>query len=107
MFGRLRFRFRFIRIVARRLKITKSPGLLHYIYTAPAEFFPVQNSLYVQVQVLRSRIYWQRYCTALQQRALAKLCGVVQEMELPNFRRRRHLYLRAAITLGIGPHSSY
>jgi len=35
-------------------------------------------------------LYWQRYCTALQS---AKLCGVVQEMELRKFRRRRHLYL--------------
>jgi len=37
-------------------------------------------------------VYWQRYCTALQQRASAKLCGVVQGMELPNFRREHHLY---------------
>ena len=37
-------------------------------------------------------LHWQRYCTALQQRASAKLCGVVQGMELHNFRRRRHLY---------------
>jgi len=36
--------------------------------------------------------YWQRYCTALHQRASAKLCGVVQGMELRNFRRDRHLY---------------
>jgi len=36
---------------------------------------------------------WQRYCTALQQRASAKLCGVGQEMELRNFRRGHHLYL--------------
>jgi len=37
-------------------------------------------------------LYWQRYCSAVQQRASAKLCGVVQGMELRNFRRRRHLY---------------
>jgi len=36
-------------------------------------------------------LYWQHYCTALQQRASAKLCGVVQGMELPDFCRRRHL----------------
>jgi len=54
------------------------------------EFCPVQNSLYVQV--LHSPIYWQRYCTALQQRASAKLCSVVQGVELRNFRRGRHLY---------------
>jgi len=38
-------------------------------------------------------IYWQRYSMALQQRASAKLCGMVQGMELPNFRRGCHLYL--------------
>jgi len=32
------------------------------------------------------------YCTALQQRASAKLCSVVQGMDLWNFRRGRHLY---------------
>jgi len=37
-------------------------------------------------------LYWQRYCTARQQRAWAKLCGVVQGMELWNCHRRRHLY---------------
>ena len=36
--------------------------------------------------------YWQRYCMALQQRASAKLCGVVQGMELRKFRRGRHVY---------------
>jgi len=37
------------------------------------------------------RLYWQRYCMALHQRLSAELCGVVQGMELRNF-RRRHLY---------------
>jgi len=38
-------------------------------------------------------LYWQRYCTALEQWASAKFCGVVEGMELRNFRRRRlHLY---------------
>jgi len=37
-------------------------------------------------------LYWQRYCTALQQRPSGKLCGISQGMELPNFRRGRHLY---------------
>jgi len=31
-------------------------------------------------------LYWQRYCTPLQQRASAKLCGVWQRRELGNFR---------------------
>ena len=38
-------------------------------------------------------LYWQHYCMALQQWASAKLCGVVQGMELQNFHRGRHLYL--------------
>jgi len=41
---------------------------------------------------------WQRYCTALWQWALAKLCGVEQ--------RTPPIFGRAAITLGIRPHSS-
>ena len=75
-----------------------SPGLVYYIYFfggsySLTEFWPVQNSLYVQVlRKLRSPIYWPRYCSALEQRASAKLCGVVQGMELRNFRRGRHLY---------------
>jgi len=36
--------------------------------------------------------YWQRYCTALHQLALATLCGVVQGMELRNFRRAHDRY---------------
>jgi len=38
------------------------------------------------------RLYWQSYCTPLQQQASAKLCGIVQAMELWNFHRGRHLY---------------
>jgi len=43
-------------------------------------------------------LYWQRYCTALEQWVSAKLCGVQQ--------RAPRIFGRA-ITLGIGPHSSY
>jgi len=46
-------------------------------------------------------LFWQRYCTALQQRASAKLFGV--EHRAPP----RGLYIRSAtVTLGIGRHSS-
>jgi len=37
-------------------------------------------------------LQWQHYCMALQPQASAKLCGVVQGMELRNFRRGCHLY---------------
>jgi len=42
--------------------------------------------------------FWQRYCTAFQYWASAKLCGVEQ--------RAPPIFDRAAITLAIGPHSS-
>jgi len=65
-----------------------SSGLAHYVYifrgSCPVtEFCHVQNSLCVL-------LYWQRYCTTLEQRASAKVCGVVQERR--TFRRGRHLY---------------
>jgi len=37
-------------------------------------------------------LYWQRYCMALQQRVSAKLCRVVQVMEIRNFRKGCCLY---------------
>jgi len=85
-----------------------SPGLLHYVYIfggscTPTEFCELQNSLCVQV--LRSN--WQHYCTALEQRPWAKLCGVIQGIEVRNFLRGPH-YIGggAAITLSIG-HSAH
>jgi len=73
-----------------------SPGLVHYIYmyiiggSCPlTEFRHVQNSLCVQVlhsPILAALLH------GTPAAGLAKLCGVVQEMELRNFRRRRHLY---------------
>jgi len=43
--------------------------------------------------------YWQRYCTAVEQWAWAKLCGVDH--------RAPPIYGRATIMLAIGPHSSW
>jgi len=81
-----------------------SPGLVHYIYILDrgllplTDFCQVKNSLCIQV--LRSPgLYWQRYCTALEQWASAELCGVRQ--------RAPPIFGRAAITLGIGSHSSF
>jgi len=57
-------------------------------------------------------LFSQRYCTALEQWALAKLCSIVQGMGLWKFRSssfstEEATYIpRAAIRLGIGPHSS-
>ena len=78
-----------------------STGLLHEIYTFGGscpltEFCHVQNARYVQF--LRSPIL-AALLHALQQRASAKLCGVEH--------RAPPIFGRAAITLGIGPHSSF
>jgi len=72
-----------------------SPGLVRYVYIFGGSFPPWWNFSRCKIHFTSKSsvlLYWQRYCTALQQRASAKLCGVVQGMELRNFRRRRHLY---------------
>jgi len=74
--------------------IWPSPGLLHYIYIFGGSC-PRQNFAPVQIHFTSKScflVYWQRYCTSLQQRPSAKLCGVVQGMELRNFCRGCHLY---------------
>jgi len=82
-----------------------SPALVHYIYIfggfcSLTEFCYVQNSL--RIQVLHSPIL-----VALLHSTPAKLCGTVQGMELQNFSLRASpMFGWAAITLGIGPHSS-
>ena len=71
-----------------------SPGLLQYVYIfdgccPPAEFCPVKNSLYVQV--LRSRML----AALLLGTPAADVSQTLRRgtrMELPNFRRWRHLY---------------
>jgi len=71
---------------------------------APTEFCPAQNSLYVEVLcslILAALLH------DTPGAASAKLYDVVQGMELQNFRRVPPIFVWAAITLGIGPHSSY
>jgi len=66
-----------------------------YSYTFLGAFAPWQNFATCKIHFASKScvlVYWQRYCMALQQQASAKLCGVVQGMELRNFRRGRHLY---------------
>jgi len=73
-----------------------SSALVHYIYIYIfGALAPWQNFARYKIHFTSKScvlLYWQRYCTALQQRASAKLCGVVQGMELQNFHRGRHLY---------------
>jgi len=71
-----------------------SPALVHYIYIFGG-FAPRRNFAWCKIHFTSKScvlLYWQRYCTALQQPASAKLCSVVQGMELRNFRKGRHLY---------------
>jgi len=89
-----------------------SPALLHYIYIfggscTLTEFWPVQNSVYVQV--LRSRIL-----AALPHGTPAAAADISQTLRCGTrngitelSQRTPPIFGRAAITLGIGPHSSY
>ena len=65
------------------------------VYTFTGDLAPWRNFARCKIHFASKYcvlLYWQRYCTALEQRALAKICGMLQGMELRNFRRRRHLY---------------
>jgi len=77
------------------------PGLVQYIYIfealAPLTEFCVYKIYFASKSCLL--IYWQRYCTVLEQWASGKHCGVLQKAP--------PIFVRAAITLGIGPHSSW
>ena len=71
-----------------------SPGLVHYIHfwglLASDEIFATCKIHFASKSCVL--VYWRRYCSALQQRSLAKLRGVVQGMQLRNVRRERYLY---------------
>jgi len=80
------------------------PVLVDYIYIfggccSVTEFYQVQNSLCVLLQVLLSPIGSVNiYYTTVEQWARAKLCGVEQ--------RAPPIFGRATITFDIGPHFS-
>ena len=60
-----------------------SPGLVHCIYIFGG-LLPLAEVCQVQIHFASKScvlLYWQCDCTALDQRALPKLCGVVQWME--------------------------
>ena len=81
-----------------------SPGLVHYVYTFRGSC-PWRNFVRCKIHFASKScvlLYWQRYCTALEQRASAKLCGAVQRTrngitELSQ--RSPPIFGRAAITL--------
>jgi len=69
----------------------------HAVYALSAAHAPWQNFAMCKIHFTSKScvlVYWHRYCMALQQRALAKLCGMVQGMELGNFCREGVTYIR-------------
>jgi len=68
-----------------------SPGLVYYVYIFGGSC-PLMDFVLCKIHLTSKScvlLFWQRYCTARQQRASAKL---IQGMDLLNFRRGRHLY---------------
>jgi len=72
-----------------------SPELVHYVYIFWA-VAPWQNISRCKICFSSKSciiLYWQRYCMVFEQWTSAKLCGMVQGMQLRNFWRGRHIYL--------------
>jgi len=71
-----------------------SPGLVHYIYIFSGTFAPdgILPGAHITASKSWVLLSWQHYCIALDHWASAKLCGVVQGIELRNFHRLCHLY---------------
>ena len=89
--------------------VWRSSALVRYYYTLLGALAPQRNSGRCKIHFASKfcvLLRWQRYCTALEQWASAKLCCVVQGIKLRNFRRGPPTLGRAAIRLGIGPHST-
>ena len=71
-----------------------SPGLVHYIYIHFPGLLPRNRILPHAKFTLRPILAFSYFggVMALEQWASVKFCGVVQGMELRNFRRGRHRY---------------
>jgi len=86
--------------------IWPSPRLVHYIYIFGG-FCPWWNFARCKIHFTSNScvlLYWQHYCTALQQQAWANLCIVVQKRNYGTFAQGA-----SYIWLGghhVGPHSS-
>ena len=75
--------------------VCPSPELLHYVYIFSGAFAPWRNFSRCKLHFASKfciLLYWQHYCTALDQWTSAKLCGVHgTRNRITEFRRRRHL----------------
>ena len=103
--------FRVLASLLQRCRSTKANQTVHNVWPSPGgavyihfrvscpvtEFCQVRHSLCVQASKSCDLLYWQRYCTALQQRTRN---GITELSQPP-------IFGWAAITLGIAPHSSY
>ena len=91
-----------------RMSVWPSPGLVHYIHIFGA-LAPWRNFARCRIHFTSKScvlLYWQRYCTALQQRASAKLRHGTRNGITKLLQRVPPILGWAAITFGIGPHSS-
>jgi len=80
-----------------------SPGLVHDIYIFSGALGPWLNFVWCNIHFTSKScvfLYWQRYCTALQQRHGTRN-GITELSQ-----RAPPIFGSAAITLGIGPHCS-
>jgi len=80
---------------------------IHFRGILPADgILPGANLIFASKSCVL--LYWQHYCTALDHWASAKLCCMVQGMELLELSEMAPpIFGWAAITLDIGPYSSY
>ena len=86
-----------------------SSGLLYTIYTRSGALAPWRNFATCKIHFASKScvlLHWQRYCTALQQQASAKLRRGARNRITELSQRAPPIFGWAAITLGIGPHSS-
>jgi len=99
--------FRVLASLLQRRRSTKANQTLHNVWPSPARLHytyifggccPVPCAKFTLRPPSLALSYWRRYCTALEQWARAKLCGVEH--------RAPPIFGRATITLGTGPYSS-
>jgi len=87
-----------------------SPALVHYIYTFSGPLVPWRNFASCKTHFTSKSyvlLYWQHYCTALQQRASAKLWHGTRNGITELTQRAPPIFGWAAITLGIWLHSNF
>ena len=85
-------RFRVLSSLLQRRRSPEANQTVHDVW--PLGILPRQNFVWCKIHFMFKScvlLYWQHYCTARQQRASAKLCSMVQGMELWNCHRRCHL----------------